>query len=472
MNISNSKKVNHFYLISIAFVSAMGGLLFGYDWVVIGGAKPFYELFFSISDNPLMQGWAMGCALLGCVIGAILSGFLADSWGRKKPLILAGLFFAVSAFGTGYADTVSAFVFFRVLGGVGIGLASTLSPLYIAEMAPAHYRGRLVSLNQLTIVIGILLAQIVNYGIAEPIPTTYTDTQIVDSWNGQMGWRFMFLAEGVPALLFLFCMFLVPESPRFLVKKGRLVEAAAVIQKIANTDYAYKELAAIKQSMANTDDQDSRLSKITGRRIRPIILLGAVLAIFQQWCGINIIFNYAQEVFASAGYGMNDILFNIIITGSVNLIFTLLALRVVDKWGRRSLLRKGALGLAITYALLGMAYYLNLEGIMVLVLIVMGIGIYAMTLAPITWVVLSEIFPNKWRGKLMAVATLALWIASFLLTYTFPVLHDLLETSGVFWAYGVICLLGYVFITKRLPETKGKSLEEIEVQLIGRSKLN
>lgn len=461
----DNQKFNIKYVYSLAFISAMGGLLFGYDWVVIGGAKPFYELFFDITGSPTLQGWAVSSALVGCVFGAIFSGFVADTLGRKIPLIISALLFLVSAFGSGYADHFTPFIIYRLIGGLGIGLASTLSPMYIAEIAPSKYRGRFVAINQLTIVVGILLAQIVNLLIAEPIKNSDNPIEILSSWNGQMGWRWMFWAEIIPAALFFILMLFVPKSPRFLAKLDHYDKAKQVLIRIGGEDYAQMELDNMKLTLKNQEDKKKILKgELFDNKIFPILLIGIVLAVFQQWCGINIIFNYAEEIFTAAGYSVGDMLFNIVITGSVNLIFTFVAMRTVDSWGRRKLMLFGASGLAVVYAILGGAYYFEFSGWPVLVLVVTAIAIYAMSLAPITWVVLSEIFPNRLRGVAMSIATFSLWIASFILTFTFPIMNEAFGTYGIFWIYSAICIMGYVFIKRKLPETKGKSLEEIEIE--------
>lgn len=458
-------KFNFKYLLFLALVSAMGGFLFGYDWVVIGGAKPFYELYFNINALPTLQGWAMSSALIGCIFGAVLTGLVADRFGRKIPLILSAALFTISAFGTGYADHFTPFIIYRLIGGLGIGLASTLSPMYIAEIAPAKYRGQFVAINQLTIVIGILAAQIANYFIAESIPNVYTPEMILSSWNGQMGWRWMFWAELIPALTFFGLMFIVPKSPRFLAKISNDVAAQKVLTKIGGENYGNQELSNIKLTLKESGKNKIKFSDFKSPKIRPIIIIGIVLAVFQQWCGINIIFNYAEEIFTAAGYSVGDMLFNIVITGSVNLIFTFVAMRVVDSWGRRKLMLLGSIGLAVVYAILGGAYYFEFTGWPVLLLVIIAICIYAMSLAPITWVVLSEIFPNRLRGVAMSIATFSLWIASFILTFTFPILNDALGASGTFWVYSLICVGGFIFIKNKLPETKGKSLETIELEL-------
>ncbi|MGE5395133.1 MAG: sugar porter family MFS transporter [Candidatus Saccharibacteria bacterium] len=456
-------KYNHGFILWITLVSAMGGLLFGYDYVVIGGAKPFYERFFQITSSPYLQGWAMSSALIGCLFGALLSGYLSDRFGRKIPLITAACLFTIAAIGTGMVNQLTPFIIYRLVGGVGIGLASAISPMYIAEISPASMRGRLVSINQLTIVIGILAAQITNYLIAEKVPNGATDDFILQSWNAQTGWRWMFWAGTLPASVFLILSFLIPESPRYLVKVGKTGQASAILTRIGGTHYAVRE----EKEIANTlQDSAARFDwrMLTSGNIRPILILGIILAIFQQWCGINVIFNYAEEIFTSAGYSVGDMLFNIVIPGTVNLLFTFVAMRMVDSWGRRKLMLLGSAGLALIYLMLGTSYFFELKGMAILVLVLMAIASYSMTLAPITWVVLSEIFPNSVRGAAMAVATTALWIACFVLTYTFPILNKMLNACGTFWLYALICLAGFIYILKVLPETKGMSLEEIEKQ--------
>lgn len=454
-------KFNKRFIIGITLVSAMGGLLFGYDWVVIGGAKPFYERFFDITQSPNLQGWAMSSALIGCLFGALFSGYLSDRFGRKVPLIFAASLFTLSAIGTGAASMFTPFIVYRLLGGLAIGIASATSPMYIAEVSPAPIRGRLVAVNQLTIVIGILAAQIVNYLIAEKVPDGTTDEFIRQSWNGQMGWRWMFWAETVPAVSFFFLAFFIPESPRFLAKTGKTEASLKILEKIGGTEYSLNEEKNIAETLKDASHKID-WKALKAKRLRPVLVLGIVLAAFQQWCGINVIFNYAEEVFTSAGYSVSDMLLNIVITGTVNLVFTLVAMRIVDSWGRRKLMLLGSWGLAVIYVVLGGSYHLGIQGFVILTLVVLAIATYALTLAPVTWVILSEIFPNRVRGTAMALATTSLWLASFGLTYTFPILNKALNASGTFWLYAVISISGFLFILKKLPETKGRSLEEIE----------
>jgi len=448
------------YIYAISAVAALGGLLFGYDWVVIGGAKPFYEKFFHLTD-PSQQGWAMSCALIGCLVGALVSGWLSDRFGRKPLLIAAGLVFAVSSIGTALAPSFAAFVPWRILGGFAIGMASSLAPMYIAEVAPAQYRGKLVSLNQLTIVIGILLAQVVNWLIAKPVPANATALQILQSWNGQVGWRWMFGVTAIPSMLFFVAMFVVPESPRWLAKNGAHERAKHVLSRIGGESYGVQALREIEATVTQ-DTKQMDLRMLLDRRMLRVLLLGIGLAVLQQWCGINVIFNYAEEVFSAAGYTVSDMLFNIVVTGAVNLLFTFIAIGFVDRYGRRVLMLTGSAGLAMIYTCLGALYYVHSHGVHMLVLVVAAIGCYAMSLAPVTWVIISEIFPNRIRGAAMSVAVTSLWIASFILTYTFPLFNHALGAAKTFWIYGAICVAGFFFIKARLPETKGKTLEQIE----------
>ena len=452
----------NFYLLLITLASAMGGFLFGYDWVVIGGAKPFYEVFFGITGSPVMQGWVMGSAILGCLLGVMVSGGLSDRYGRKPLLTIAAAIFIVASIGTGAVNNITLFIVFRILGGVGVGIASNLSPMYIAEVSPAAVRGRYVSINQLTIVLGILAAQLVNWLIAQPVSV---GEDFLASWNGQMGWRWMFWACAAPAFLFFVTVFLIPESPRWLATRLRYEQAESTFTRIGGSDYARNELEEIKSTMQKLR-QKVTFGMLFEGRIPKILLIGIVIAAFQQWCGINVIFNYAQEIFTAAGYGVSDILFNIVVTGVTNVIFTFVGMYAVDRLGRRALLLFGAAGLTCIYAILGACYYFQVTGFAVLCLVVAAIACYSMTLAPIVWVVLSELFPNRVRGMAMAVATFSLWTACFVLTYTFPLLNKGLGSYGTFWLYGAICVLGFIFINTMLPETKGKSLEEIEKELM------
>lgn len=455
------KNYNKGFVYFICLVSAMGGLLFGYDWVVIGGAKIFYELYFGIAGSPAMQGLAMSIALAGCLIGALTAGLLADKLGRKVLLLVSAFIFMSTAYGTGAFSMFPLFLLVRFLGGIAIGIASGLSPMYIAEVAPTSIRGRLVSLNQLTIVAGILAAQIVNWLLVSDD----------EAWNVEMAWRWMFWAAAFPAAAFLILAAFIPESPRWLAMKGRREKAFATLSRIGGKDYAESELRTFEEADAQRQEQGG-LRLLFSKPYRLVLVIGIVVAMFQQWCGTNVIFNYAQEIFQSAGYDVDNTFINIVVTGIANLIFTLVAIYTVDRLGRRALMLIGAGGLAGIYAILGFCYYMEVSGGMMVVLVVLAIACYAMSLGPVTWVLLSEIFPNRVRAVAMATGTFALWVASCILTYTFPFLNAFLGTSGTFWIYACICLAGFVFFFFRLPETKGKSLEELEKELLKQDKRN
>ncbi|MBE6332074.1 MAG: sugar porter family MFS transporter [Bacteroidales bacterium] len=415
------------FLYFICTVSAMGGLLFGYDWVVIGGAKPFYELYFDIHDAPMLQGLAMSIALVGCLLGAMVAGALADRFGRKPLLLTSAVLFLTSAIGTGLFDDFVWFNVARLWGGIGIGVASALSPMYIAEVSPAEIRGRLVSINQMAIVLGILGAQICNWLLADEASDV-----AIESWNVQSGWRWMFWAEAIPAGLFLVLAAFIPESPVYLQLK-------------ADDRTAQRKEAGLGELLGD-------------RRYRSVLVLGLFIAVFQQWCGTNVIFNYAEEIFKGAGYDVNGMFINIVVTGIANVIFTVVAMATVERWGRRTLMLIGSLGLGIIYLTLGTCYFAECTGVGMVCLVVAAISCYAMTLGPITWVLLAEIFPNRVRGIAMATCTFALWVGSCTLTFCFPPMNAALGTYGSFWIYSAICFGGYLFFLKRCPETKGKEL--------------
>lgn len=367
--------------------------------------------------------------------------------------------FLLSAYGTGYFSHFSYFLAARFLSGVGIGMASGLSPMYIAEVAPSHIRGKLVSLNQLTIVIGILAAQITNWLIAEPVVMN-----TIDTWNCQTGWRWMFWAGAFPALAFLILVFFIPESPRWLAMKGNDNDARAILARIGGDKYAEEELKAISAA-AHADSSQHGLRTLFSRPLVSIVIIGIVVAVFQQWSGTNVIFNYAQEIFQSAGYSLSDVLFNIVVTGVTNVIFTIVAIFTVERLGRRRLMLIGSCGLALIYLVLGTCYYFEIKGIIMVALVVMAIACYAMTLGPVTWVLIAELFPSRVRAVAVGTCTFALWTGSTTLTYTFPLLNSSLGSYGTFWIYAAICAAGFVYFMRMLPETKGKSLEEIEKEL-------
>jgi sugar porter (SP) family MFS transporter len=462
---SATAEYNLTYVWLISLVAAMGGLLFGYDWVVIGGAKPFFEKYFQLHSAAL-SGWANSCALLGCLLGTLVTGGLSDKFGRKRLLIASALLFLVSSLLTGGAPSFFWFVVWRLLGGVAIGMASNLSPMYIAEVAPAHLRGRLVSVNQLTIVLGVLAAQVANWLIAERVPEGATAEFVRQSWNGQYGWRWMFVAVAIPSLLFFIGALLIPESPRWLVKYGMAERARRILARIGGEAYAAAETDDIQATISQQEAHRVRFSDLLEPKMRNILFVGVVLAVLQQWSGINTIFNYAENVFHQAGYGVSTVLLNMVIIGLVNLFFTLLAMCAVDRFGRRVLMLVGCAGISLFHAIIGICFHVEAKGLVVVVPVIATIACYSFSLAPVTWVLISEIFPNRIRGAAISVAVAALWIACFMFTFFFPLAEERLGIAYTFWLYAAICAAGFLFILFRVPETKGKSLEQIERELV------
>ena len=442
-------KVNFRYLLTISLVTALGGLLFGFDISVISGTIPFLQEVFNL--NEAMKGWVVSSALIGCILGASFSGQLGDKFGRKKVLLVTSILFAVSAIGSGVANSIPTFVLYRILGGLAVGGASVLAPMYIAEVSPAHLRGRMVSINQLTIVIGISLAYYSNYFLLQ---------------IGENAWRWMFAAEAVPSLLFFFALFIVPESPRWLVARNRENDANQVLTKVAGTDFARFELSEIKASLVGNEKRGT-LKQLFKKKYSFILFLGIFLAVFQQWSGINVIFFYAPDIFAKANLGVDAALFQTTLIGIMNLVFTILSMQVIDKLGRKQLMLIGAAGMAVCYLIIGFLFSSGrTDDWLLLTFIIITPAFFAFGLGTTVWVVLSEIFPNKIRGVAMSVATLSLWIACYLLTLTFPVFVELFNASNTFWLYAVICIIGFLVILKYLPETKGISLEQLGKKLV------
>jgi sugar porter (SP) family MFS transporter len=445
---SSSKTFNSSYIIGISFISALGGYLFGFDFAVISGALPFLRTQFAL--DPVWEGFLTGSLALGCIVGCLLAGKMADKYGRKPGLMVAALIFAVSSIGIAFAQTLTYFIVLRFAAGIGVGMASMLCPMYIAEVSPAEVRGRNVAINQLTVVIGILVTNLVNYFLAD---------------HGHDAWRWMFGLGAVPSAVFLIGVTWLPESPRWLMKSGQVAKAQQVLNKIGSVDFADTTMKAIEKSLAGGAVKQS-YKMVFEKAVRPAVVVGITLAVFQQFCGINVVFNYTSTIFESVGANLNRQLLETVSIGVVNLVFTLLAMWQVDKLGRRPLMLVGSLGLSIMYIVLAVALQNHFPAGLVSIFVLLAISTYAISLAPVTWVLISEIFPNKIRGVASSVAIVSLWGAYFILVFTFPILAKKLGTYGPFYLYAGICFLGFLFVKARVKETKGQTLEELEENLI------
>ncbi|OHB45263.1 MAG: hypothetical protein A2Y13_03675 [Planctomycetes bacterium GWC2_45_44] len=462
--------INGFFVWKVAFIAAMGGLLFGYDFMVIGGATIFYENFFHLTGRPDLLGLSVGSSPVGCILGAAFSMFFSDLYGRKKLLIWASVLFGVSAVGTAMAGNFVAFNIFRLIGGAGIGLAANLSPMYIAEISPTSYRGKVVTTNQFTIMIGIVLSQIVNLFVqqhGEKIGLTASGM----SWNEVMGWRWMFGFMAIPAIGFFALIFTVPESPRWLVKKGRKEEAEKVLAMVGGASYAKNEVADISSTISDEEIAKINIRELFEPKLFKIILLGMFLAVIQQWSGLNSIFAYSHQIFKDAGISVSGTMLSLVFQGLTMLIFCVVAMFIVDHIGRKSLMIVGTLGISIIHLLIGLSFHYQKTGILVVVLVMIAIALYAMTLAPIVWVLLSELFPNRVRGVAMGISVVALWVGYLILTYTFPIMREQIGIAKTFWIYSAFLFVAFLVICFALPETKGKSLEQIERDLFGKHKL-
>ncbi len=442
------------YLVVVCFVAALGGLLFGYDTGVINGAIGPLKNHFDLSAQ--LKGWTAACALLGCVFGAAGVGALTDRLGRKKVMIISAVLFLISAVGTAVPRDLTTFIIFRIIGGLGVGAASMTSPLYIAEISPARIRGRMVSVNQFAIVTGFLVVYFVNYFIA---------LQGDNAWNDAYGWRWMFASESLPAVLLLVLLFFVPESPRWLTKQGRDDEALGILSRVDGGDFARAELGEIKNAIA-------RESGSLGQLFRPgmgiVLVIGIALAVLQQVTGINVFLYFGTEIFKKMGAGTNAALLQTVMVGSVNLTFTIIAIWTVDKVGRKPLMIIGATGMGLSLFAMGAAAFFEKTELWMLLFILSYIACFALSVGPVTWVILSEIFPTRIRGVAMAIATVCLWIANLVVSQTFPMMAEnpwLVEKfhqGFPFWIYGAFCVVLLLFVVRYVPETKGKSLEEIE----------
>jgi MFS transporter, SP family, arabinose:H+ symporter len=437
------------YVYLLASVAALGGLLFGYDTAVISGAIGFMEAHFGL--DAIQTGWVASCVLLGCIVGAAGAGMLSDALGRKKVLLLAAVLFAVSAIGAALPSTVTQFVVARILGGLGIGMASMLSPLYIAEVAPARNRGRLVSLNQLAIVLGIVVVYFVNSLIA----------RLGDnSWNVALGWRWMFASGALPAGLFFVLLFLVPESPRWLTERGRESDALAILERIGGREEAAAQMQEIRLVLAQ---ESGSLGQLLQPNLQIPLVIALALAVLQQITGINVVMYYAPEIFKSAGVKATQAIGDTVAVGVVNMLFTLVAIWTIDRLGRKPLLLIGSVGMGVFLALLGTAFATQqLEGPWILLCVLGYVAAFAMAMGPVVWVIMAEIFPTQIRGRAMSVATVFLWSACYGVSQTFPWMLKRIGAPCTFWFYAVMCLLAVVFVAWYVPETKGKTLEEIE----------
>lgn len=429
-------------------VAALGGLLFGYDTAVISGAIGFLQTKFELTAA--MKGWAASSAIIGCIFGAMVAGWASDKFGRKKVLILTAILFGISAIGSAIPANLTQFAIYRFIGGVGIGAASMVSPLYITELAPAKIRGKLVSYYQLAIVLGILLIFFVN---------SIIQASGDEAWNVEYGWRYMMGSEILPALLFLIAMFFVPESPRWLTKEGREQEALTVLSSINGEARGAEILKEVKETL---HEEKGTLKELFAGRFRKAIIVGIVLSIFSQVQGINAIMYYAPEIFKAVGTGTNAAFQQTVIIGVINVLFTFVAINFVDKMGRKTLLLLGGAGMGISLLMVGLAFQFGWTGYGLLIFILFYIACFAASYGPVTWVVISEIFPIKLRGVAMSVATFSLWVAVYLVTQMFPILLEEAGPATTFWIFSGMSLLGFLFVWSQVPETKEKTLEEIE----------
>lgn len=447
------------FVFLVTVVAALGGLLFGYDTGVINGAIGPLTAFFEL--NPSQVGWATACALLGCALGAAFAGVFSDRFGRKKVLILSAILFLISAIGTALPRTITAFILYRILGGIGVGAASMSSPMYIAEISPARIRGRMVSINQFAIVTGFLVVYFVNYFIA---------LQGDEVWNTQAGWRWMFGSESLPAVMLLVLLFLVPESPRWLTKQGRTDEALDVLTRVNGPAYAQAELLEIRETLAH---ESGSLRQLLQPGMKIVLVIGIVLAVLQQVTGINVFLYFGTEIFKKMGSETNAALLQTVVVGAVNLTFTIVAIWTVDRLGRKPLMMIGSAGMGISLAAMGLAAYLQSTGLWMLLFILGYIACFALSVGPVTWVILSEIFPTRIRGRAMAIATVCLWVANYVISQTFPMMDEdpwLVATfhrAFPFWLYGAFCVVLLIFVAVFVPETKGKTLEQIERHWMG-----
>ncbi|AAS41134.1 MULTISPECIES: D-xylose transporter XylE [Bacillus] len=455
------QKRNSLYIFSITLVAAIGGLLFGYDTAVISGAEESLKVYFidSLGLGSLAHGVTVSSALIGCIIGGVISGYCASKFGRKRSLIIAAILFIVSALGASYPEflfftkgeptivLLLAFNLYRIIGGIGVGLASAICPIYIGEIAPADIRGRLVSFNQFMIIFGMLVVYFVNWGIANGETL---------EWINDVGWRYMFASGVIPAIIFAILLLFVPETPRYLAIQHQDKKALAILTKINGPLEAKAILDDIKQTMAINVSSEKLFSY--GKLV---IIVGVLLSVFQQFVGINVALYYAPRIFESMGAAKDSSMMQTIIMGLVNVIFTVIAILTVDRWGRKPLLIVGSIGMAIGMFGVASMAFANIIGIGTLIFIIVYTASFMMSWGPICWVLISEIFPNKIRGQAVAIAVAAQWAANYFISSTYPMM---MEYSGglTYSFYGLMSVLSALFVWKLVPETKGKTLEQME----------
>jgi len=453
------KQQNLSYIMLLTLVATLGGLLFGYDTAVISGAEKSIQAFLidGLNLSSFVHGATVSSALIGCIIGSAISGILASRLGRKKSLFVAAILFFLSALGSGQPEflfftkgeptmgLLYMFNFYRIIGGIGVGLASAISPMYISEIAPAHIRGRLIAFNQFAIIFGMLVVYFVNWSIAKG--------QTIE-WINQIGWRYMFMSEAIPAAIFAVLLIFVPETPRYLAMQGQNDKALTILERINGIDSAKQIMNDIKGTVSRSSAKIFSFGK-------KVIIIGILLSVFQQFVGINVALYYAPRIFESMGAAKDASLLQTIVMGLVNVVFTVVAILTVDKWGRKPLLITGSIGMAISMIAIGMLSFFEVIGISTLVFIIVYTASFMMSWGPICWVLIGEIFPNKIRGKAIAIAVATQWAANYFISSTYPALMEL-SGGATYMFYGVMSILSAVFVWKMVPETKGKSLEEME----------
>ncbi len=452
-------KQNTAYIYVVTIVATLGGLLFGYDTAVISGAEKSIQAFLIDSQglSSFLHGVTVSSALIGCIIGGAISGFVSSAYGRKKALIIAGILFLLSALGSANPEflffekgeasmgLLYMFNFYRIIGGIGVGLASAVCPMYIGEIAPAEIRGKLVSLNQFAIIFGMLVVYFVNWGIA--------DGQTIE-WINEIGWRRMFLSEAIPASIFVILMMFVPESPRYLAMRNQEDKALKILTKFNGIEKAKTILHDINKTVETSKAKLLSYGKA-------VIIIGILLSVFQQFVGINVALYYAPRIFESMGAAKDASMLQTIIMGLINVVFTVVAIMTVDKWGRKPLLIVGSIGMAIGMLAISTLAFLDIIGITTLVFIIIYTASFMMSWGPICWVLISEIFPNKIRSQAVAIAVAAQWAANFFISSTYPPMMEF-SNGGTYLFYGIMSVISAIFVWKFVPETKGKTLEEME----------